>query len=223
MRLKRAVVICGAGRYDDPWHPFAETSDALVAQLDQMGIHATVHRSDAGAVDTGGVDLVVVNAGGGSTTEEDHRFDDPAALRQAVLEFTGSGGPTLVVHTGSNTFYETDEWARLIGGRWLPGTSMHPPLGPAMVDVVDTGHPISAGLEHLHVRDELYCHLQVESTAQVLVTHRLEGEDHALVWTHEHAGVRVVYDALGHDAQAYAGPDRRELLRREVGWLLATA
>ena len=59
MRLKRAVVICGAGRYDDPWHPFAETSDALVAQLDQMGIHATVHRSDAGAVDTGGVDLVV--------------------------------------------------------------------------------------------------------------------------------------------------------------------
>ena len=220
MRASTAIIVSGAGRYSDPWHPFAQTSAALVGQLDELNIRATVHPGDAGALDTDGVDLLVVNAGGGSTTDDDHRFDDPVALRQAVLEFTASGGPTLVVHTGSNTFYESGNWARLIGGRWLPGTSMHPPLGPATVDVADADHPISTGLEQLHVRDELYCHLQVAPTARVLATHRFENEDHALVWTHEHRGVRVVYDALGHDAQAYAGADRRELLRREVRWLL---
>src|SRR5690625_714065 len=220
MRDRRAVIISGAGRYSDPWHPFEETSAALARALDGLGLEAAVHPSDAGGLDLAGVDLLVVNAGGGSTTDDDDRFPEPARLRAAVAAFTARGGPTLVVHTGSNTFYETPRWAELIGGRWVPGTSMHPPLGEAVIQVLDDAHPITAGLGQLQVRDELYCHLEVAATARPLAVHEYQGRQHPLLWVHEHDGVRVVYNALGHDGQAYAGTDRRELLRREVQWLL---
>lgn len=220
MPQHRAVVISGAGRYSDPWHPFEASSAALAGALGELGVSAQVHPSDAGVVDLEGVDLLVVNSGGGSTRDDDAAHPEPVALREAVLAFTGAGGPTLVAHTGSNTFYETPQWAQLTGGAWVPGTSMHPPLGPARVQVADADHPITAGLTELDVRDELYSFLDVAPAARVLLTHTHEGIEHALVWVHTADGVRVVYDALGHDAQAYAGADRRELLRREVRWLL---
>ncbi len=220
MSQPRAVIISGAGRYSDPWHPFEETSAALAEELAHLGLGASVCPTDGQVPDLAGADLLVVNAGGGSTTDEDDRLPEPAALRVAAEEFTAGGGPTLVVHTGSNTFYESTRWAELIGGRWVPGTSMHPPLGQATVPVVDREHPITAGLRQLRVRDELYCYLDMAGTARPLVGHDYEDRRHPLVWVHEHDGVRVVYDAFGHDGQAYAGADRRELLRREVRWLV---
>ncbi|MGC0251741.1 ThuA domain-containing protein [Pseudactinotalea sp. Z1748] len=220
MTSPRAVIISGAGRYADPWHPFEQTSAALARLLTENGVTAHIYPSDAGDVDLAGVDLLVVNAGGGSTTDADDAASDPVALRRSVLDFTAAGGPTLVVHTGSNTFYESARWSELLGGAWVTGVSMHPPLAEDVVQVVDADHPISTGLGELRIRDERYSFLRVAPTARVLITHRHDDTEHALVWVHTHEGVRVVYDALGHDEAAYAGADRRELLRREVAWLL---
>lgn len=221
MSGEHAVVISGAGRYSDPWHPFAETSEALDELLTSQGLISRIQRTDAEDLSLAGVDLVVVNAGGGSTTADDFAQPTPVQLRAAVLEFVRSGGPMLVVHTGSNTFYETPEWAGLIGGRWVPGVSMHPPLDVAEVSVLDGAHPITADLPEPVVRDERYSYLEVDPSAQVLLTQSHDEIDHPILWTHTAGGVRVVYDALGHDAQAYDGQFRRALLRREVDWLLA--
>ena len=220
MQDHRTVILSGTGRYSDPWHPFEETSTAIAGLLEGWGLQVAVYPSDTDGLDLSEVDLLVVNAGGGSTTDDDDRLPEPARLRADVTAFTARGGATLVVHTGSNTFYETSRWAELIGGRWVPGISMHPPLGEAVIQVVDDAHPITAGLGQLHVRDELYCHLEMAATARTLIAHEHEGRRHPLVWVHVHDGVRVVYNALGHDGQAYAGADRRALLHREVQWLL---
>lgn len=218
MSAARATVISGAGRYSDPWHPFEETSAALADLLATHSITADVHRTDAGPVDLRSVDLVVVNAGGGSTREDDAAHPDPEQLRSAVLDFVRAGGPALVVHTGSNTFYETEDWAGLIGGRWVPGVSMHPPLDTSTISVRE--HPITSGLPEPIVRDERYCHLQVAPSAEVLLSHEHDGAVHALMWTHQVGGLRVIHNALGHDGPAYAGQFRQALLGRELDWLL---
>ncbi|WP_277050347.1 ThuA domain-containing protein [Ruania albidiflava] len=220
----RAVVVSGAGRYDDPWHDFAGTSARLAAELVSLGLDAEVLTLGEADVPSTGVELLVVNAGGGSTprevtsTETDRRAE---ALADWAREQTAGGLPTLVTHTGSNTFYDDDQWEQLIGGRWVPGTSWHPPLAPAQVQVTAAVHPITAGLgEQLSVVDERYCDLRVAPDVTVLVDQEEDGRRHPIVWARAAGGVRVVHDALGHDVAAYDSPDRRALLAREVDWLL---
>ena len=218
-----AVVISGAGRYADPWHDFAGTSARLATELAALGLEVEVATLGEAEVPTGAVDLVVVNAGGGSTprpitaSAADQRAE---ALADWAREAVAGGVPALVTHTGSNTFYDDDRWSGLIGGRWVPGTSWHPPLDHSRVQVTDPAHPITAGLTELTVTDERYCDLTVHPGNAVLVDHAEDGRRHSIVWARDAAGVRVVHDALGHDPSAYDGADRRLLLAREVDWLL---
>lgn len=219
-----AAVISGGGRYADPWHDFAGTSARLVEELAALGLPAELVTLGVDGVPTGAVDLIVVNAGGGSTPKP---VADSISGRIAeevatwAREQVCAGVPTLVTHTGSNTFYDDDAWAQAIGGRWVPGISWHPPLAQTRVQVTGASHPITDGLPaELTVVDERYCDLRVSNDVTVLVDHAEDGRRHAIVWARAAGGVRVVHDALGHDPSAYDGADRRALLGREVDWLL---
>lgn len=218
-----AVVISGAGRYADPWHDFTGTSARLATELAGLGLTAEVATLGEAEVPAGPVELLVVNAGGGSTPRAvtDSVADQRAeALADWARDAVAAGVPVLVTHTGSNTFYDDGRWAALIGGRWIPGTSWHPPMAPTRVQVTATPHPITAGLTELAVTDERYCDLEVHPGNAVLADHAEDGRRHPIVWARENSGVRVVHDALGHDPGAYDSADRQTLLAREVEWLL---
>lgn len=218
-----ALVISGAGRYADPWHDFAGTSARLAQLLGQAGLDTQV--ATLGEADPPGepVDLLVVNAGGGSTprpvedTPSDARGE---ALAEWVRQAVAAGTPLLATHTASNTFYDDGRWAGLLGGRWIPGTSWHPPMAPATVQVTAAAHPITAGMSELSVNDERYCDQELLGEVDVLVDHAEDGRRHPIVWAQESGAGRVVYDGLGHDRQAYDGADRQKLLMRELDWLL---
>ncbi len=236
---RTAVVISGAGRYADPWHDFEGTSAALGELLGDRGFEARVLRTgEAESADLGQPDLIVVNAGGGSTpVEVSEEAGDVRArdLRDAVLAAVAAGVPVLATHTGSNTFYEHDQWARALGGRWVPkheveaGTaaraSWHPKRGPAQVRVSPVQHPITAGLTGaVEIDDERYTDLEVSPEATVLLEHDEGGRTHALVWAADAVpGLRgkAVYDALGHDGDAVRARVRTLLLDRELAWLLS--
>nr|WP_255371955.1 ThuA domain-containing protein [Cellulosimicrobium sp. CUA-896] len=79
-------------------------------------------------------------------------------------------------------------------------------------------HPVVAGLGPVVADDERYCRLDIAPTSHVLLTAHHDGVDHPVAWVS--AGARAVYDGLGHGVESYASPSRRDLLRREVDWLL---
>jgi len=219
----KALVISGAGRYADPWHDFAGTSQRLAELLGGMGLDAEVATLGTDDPPADPVHLLVVNAGGGSTprevedTPEDRRAE---ALAEWARQAAASATPVLATHTSANTFYDDARWAELLGGRWIPGTSWHPPMAPTSVQVTSAVHPITAGMSELAVTDERYCDLELLAEVDVLVDHAQDERRHPLVWAHEYGAGPVVYDALGHDRPAYDAPDRQSLLVREVGWLL---
>jgi len=97
---------------------------------------------------------------------------------------------------------------------------MHPPIGPARVEVSDGDHPITRGLDGFVLHDERYCHLDLYPGSRVLLHHEHQGGRQPLVWVREQEGARVVYDALGHDVDSFASLARVDLLHREVRWLL---
>ncbi|GAB3537772.1 hypothetical protein GCM10027403_22690 [Arthrobacter tecti] len=221
--MTTALLLSGAGRYSDPWHPFAETSAAVKGLLEDHGITVkTADDVDAALArlqePSAWPDLLVVNVGlprdGGAS---------PGTDAASGLDAWVSGGrPLLALHSSSTSFTDSEFWEEALGGRWVRDVSMHPEYGPAHIQL-EGSFPV--GVPDFTVDDERYSWLRTSPNVVVHARHEHENHLHPLMWSLERAvetGVaRSFYDALGHDAASYSSPDHRELLRRALDWLLA--
>ncbi|MFV0252696.1 MAG: ThuA domain-containing protein [Beutenbergiaceae bacterium] len=217
-RIPDVLVISGEGRYGDPWHDFVGTSTAVAHILRDHGLNPVVCGTDSEPPQVAEQAVIVVNAGGGGQANPGTPGDAASRWCVLVMAHLDGGGPVLALHTATNTFYDEPRWPQALGGRWVPGTSMHPPLDVATVRVLPVAHPITSGLSDFQVRDERYSHLSLTEDIVPLVSHRHDGLDHPIIWTHQAGAARVVVDTFGHDVDAY-GPTRARLLCREVDWL----
>lgn len=212
-------ILSGADRYDDPWHPFAETSACLRDLLESHGQRVEVRDDDPSCLDgLAEVDLLLVNLGGNPTVELE---PDPRWQRaHAELgHWVAGGGRVLAVHTAANTFPDWSGWPQILGGQWIRGRSRHPRRCVATFEQCPGAedHPVWSGLETVTVYDERYSFLDVAEDSTPLVRHELSEEWEVMGWAH---GRRVVYDGMGHNARSYQSPTRCRLLLNEVEWLL---
>ena len=229
-------MLSGRGRYEDPWHDMAATSHRVASILagSTAGCDVVVRGCFPDAArDLATADLLVVNTASGRP-DAAHDGDDAtwARFHETVRAFADAGKPVLALHQAANTFADSRHWERILGGRWVEGTSMHPDIGEAVFEVREVSggrgrlHPLTAPLTgvlgdgRVTAFDERYSYLRVSRGVQVLLTQHHDGVDHPVVWVNEVGGVRVVYDALGHDTRSYDSPSRRVLLLAEVDWLL---
>jgi uncharacterized protein len=217
---KKAVILSGADRYDGRWHDHAATSQRVSEVLPGVGFDARIRACHPRAFgDLAAADLVVVNTASGTPGAEDASDEDWAHAFVLLSEYVARGGPLIALHLASSSFREIPEWAGWIGGAWIDGTSMHPPIAHAHVDVRTDTHPIVAGLIDFDIYDEMYSYLDLRPGNAVLATHRYEERDHPLAWARESGSRRAVYDALGHGVRAYDSPQRTRLLQREALWV----
>lgn len=220
------TIVSGHNRYADSWHDLPATSHLLALTLADDGMDVTVVGSwPRELADLSSTDLLVVNAGVGlpDGSTEGQSSDDAWEPGWAGLStYLESGRPLLAVHQAANTLHEVPGYLERLGGRWVAGTSMHPPIGTATVSFGATPHPINPSPDtSFELWDERYSHLEITGDVTVLATHEHDGAKHPLVWVHESPGGRAVYDALGHGRESFHSADRRDLLRREARWLLS--
>ena len=164
-----------------------------------------------------GIDLVVVNAGNPADGSPSPASADALA---GLRTYVDRGGPVLAVHAAATTFTTEPRWSEMIGGRWVRGTTMHPPFGPARLRATAIDHPISRGVGDLELPDERYSYLDTEPGITVLYDHEHDELRHPAIWALEPAGRRAVYDGLGHSVATYENEAHRRLLRQAAGWLL---
>ncbi|WP_460750242.1 ThuA domain-containing protein [Myceligenerans cantabricum] len=242
----RILVLAGRGRYEDPWHDHAATSHEVAGIL---GAPDAVGRDDVvvqvrstwldGLDALDDVGLLVLNSGRGRTDAEfDGADGDWTAFHERLASWARSGGAVLALHQAANTFADAPGFEEILGGRWVPGVSMHPPIGDAVFDVVP-GHPVTAGPAGspggagvIDAYDERYCHLVVAESSRVLLTTRGPAEPgfgsgadddtrvHPVAWANEAHGGRTVYSGLGHDVRSYGSEPHRAFLRAAAAWLL---
>ncbi|WP_265520459.1 ThuA domain-containing protein [Oerskovia flava] len=218
---QRVRVLAGRGRYEDPWHDHAATSHRVAVLLGALpDVDVEVRSTFPDALDDldgpAGPDLLVVNCGRGEPGDDDAAW---APLHGTLSRWARAGGAVLGLHQAANTFPDAPDWQDVLGGRWIPGESMHPPFGEARV-TVRPGHEVTRGLGDVDVLDERYCFLRTRPGIEVLATVEHDGNDHPVVWAHEAHGGRTVYDGLGHDVRSYDSAGRVDLLRRSATWLL---
>ncbi|MFI9489196.1 ThuA domain-containing protein [Promicromonospora sp. NPDC052451] len=222
MTQRRILILAGRGRYEDPWHDHAATSHAVAGLIGDLGAVEVRGLFRDALDDLGPDDLLVVNSGTGRRDPEfDGSDDDWLGVHARLAGWARSGGALLGLHQAANTFYDAPDWEAVLGGRWIPGESMHPPIGEARFDLAH-GHPVTDGLAAVEAFDERYCHLRTTPDARILGTTRDDAAAaHPVLWVTEAHGGRTVYSALGHDVRSYAAESHRALLRRAVSWLLS--
>lgn len=240
--MANIVVVSGVGRYTDRWHPFAETSGCVARILGEAGHSVEVRTTESASCfsDLEGVDLVVVNCGGGARVHEGVHPAPAPEWDEAFTTFGSwldAGGRCLALHTSTNAFHDWPDWVRRVGATWVQGVSGHPEISLAVFEaapareVVTThdgsssggalvgtpNHPALGGLKRVITYDERYWRMDVALTNEVFLVHETGDRLHPVGWVSE---TGVLYDALGHHGRSYDSPDRVRQLVAEANWLL---
>lgn len=215
--MAEVMIISGAGPYADPWHPFAATSDRLAELITSAGHRVEVSETvEETLLSRATSELLVINIG-----NPDPPRPEPVMieLQDALLAHLTAGRGLLGMHVSATSFTTMPRWPEILGGRWVRGTTMHPPLDQARIRLRSGVHPVVGDATEIEVLDERYCHLAVGDDVVVLGDHEHEGAGHPMIWAREHGPGRVVYDGLGHDERSYDSAGHRALLLRAVDWL----
>lgn len=213
-------------------HDFPALAAELTAVLAESSVTADVHEDvEAALARCADYELLVVNMlrwrmdSGRYLAERDRwGISLSAAARAATTEFVRGGGGMLALHAASICFDDWPEWTSLVGGRWVWGTSTHPPFGSFEVTVHPDRHDIVANSPTSFVtEDEAYGFLELADDVLPLATAAHGGATHPLIWARTVGRGRVVHDALGHAVEGYRVPAHREIVSRAIRWLLYPA
>jgi type 1 glutamine amidotransferase len=146
---------------------------------------------------------------------------------QAAIEAYVAAGRSIIAYHGGIASY--DDWPRygeLLGFTWVWDVTTHSPLGDYTVNILQTGHPIVAGLQDYMLYDELYYNVKVTEglTTEVHATADWDGQARPMIITAEGgrtAGAgRTVYLANGHDMRAFACAAMQRIWQNAVRWAL---
>jgi len=206
-----AVVVTGVGVHSDPWHGLDATSAAASALLaPRFEVRAITTDDVAQLADA---DLVVLNVSGDLAEPP----ADSRAIVDALLAVHAAGTPILALHSTSLAFRDDARFAELLGGRWVPGVTMHPQIGVAVVQPAD-----AATASAFEAYDERYTALERRDDTELLAFHTEDGLTHPLVWVRDRADGRgaVAYDALGHGVESYLADGHAQLFGSLVARLL---
>ncbi len=216
------VVVTGVGGHADPWHGLAGTSAAIADIVGPVGEVRMTTTDDVAA--WAGADLLILNVSGDLAAPA----PDATVPVDALLAHHTAGRPILALHSSSLAFRDDERWRVLLGGRWVPGVTMHPQIGHALVQVTPATDLPAAAVpfdDDFVLYDERYTHLELAAGPHVLARHTEDGRLHPLVWWRPAAPGRgaVVYDALGHGVESYDAPQHRTWLRATAAALCAAA
>ena len=222
--MTRALLLSGGVTHD-----FPALANELTALLAEFAVTADV-REDVDDALTGcaDYDLVVVNMlrwrmdSGAYLPQRDRwGLSLTAEARAALTGFVTGGKGMLALHAATICFDDWPEWKALVGGRWVWGTSAHPPFGPIDVTVHPDRHEIVAGAPRsFRTEDEAYGFLDLADDVVPLATATHGGVTHPLIWARSVGRGRVVHDALGHSVEGYRVPAHRDIVRAAIRWLL---
>ena len=213
--IKVLVVTGGHGFETEPFFKIFRDNPAITsAAAEHDGASATAWERD----DLATFDVVVL-------------YDMPRNITSAqqakVRSLFERGTGLVVLHHALVSFQDWPDYERIIGGRYPQPPAGQPQISAAVgyqhdvdvpVTILDTRHPITAGMKDFTIRDEIYWGFRVGRDVHPLLgtTHPKAGKP--LMWTRTEGKSRVVFLQLGHDRQAFDNPNFRDLVARSLHW-----
>ena len=140
--------------------------------------------------------------------------------KAGLLDYVNSGGNLVALHFACSAFQDWKEYGTLLGRVWKKGVGGHGPYGQFEVNIKDSQHPITKGLEDFKTEDELYAKLTGDEEIEVLATAYSDwsGKVEPIVFVKPFGGGRVVHNVLGHSLDSKKNPAYQRLLINGVEW-----
>lgn len=167
------------------------------------------------AEELAGTDVLVIFKGDGGICN--------VAERTALDAYLKRGGGLVVLHDGMCS--DDPDWFATVAGAAKRHGERNYSAGPLKLHFVDTGHPITRGLEDYDLDDEAFFLLTKAPGMHVLATSPLpaNGEVAPQVWAFEKtlaAGkpYRSFVSMQGHHYKTFAVPAHQALILRGIAW-----
>jgi type 1 glutamine amidotransferase len=169
-----------------------------------FGDYASLNASNLAASDV----LVLFTTGRGHGEDID-----------AVLDFVRGGKGLVAIHCASDSFQDRPDFLRAVGGQFRT----HPAPLTISVDIVDSRHPVTAGVPAFSVFDELYLFQNYDPADVHLLAQSTSYDDAGsgpipIAWVREEGRGRVFYVSLGHMPAVWEHSEWRRLVQNGVQW-----
>jgi type 1 glutamine amidotransferase len=171
-------------------------------------------------------DLLVLMGQHWTGLKEEYR--SPSETHRKNFEkYVQSGKPLLTAHAAICSYDDWPRFGELVGFTWVWGTTSHSPLDEYPIHVINTGHPIVAGVNDFSIHDELYYDIRITSDMDLQVHAQSKWQDRNLPMVMTAEGGRIAgagktaYLANGHDMQSFQNPAMQKLWMNAVKWCLA--
>jgi hypothetical protein len=212
----RVLIVTGGHAFEEGpfFQLFRDNPDIAFVAAEHDGASATAWERD----DLVTYDVVVL-------------YDMPRIITPAqqgkMCSLFERGAGLVGLHHALVSFQDWPDYERIIGGRYPQPPAGQPQVSAAVgyqhdvdvpVTILDTRHPITAGMKDFTIRDEIYWGFRVGGDVHPLLgtTHPKAGKP--LMWTRTEGKSRVVFLQLGHDRHAFDNPSFRDLVARSIRW-----
>lgn len=158
----KVVILTGSNN-----HAWQKTTPALKAVLEQSGTFDVDIETDPEKLTPAflsSYDVLLSNWNGFGKNKPAPWSDE---LKKAYVDFVRNGGGHVVVHAGSSSFDDWDDYHAICCATWKDGTG-HVKPHEFEVRISDANHPITEGLENFKATDELWFKPFVHPDADVI-------------------------------------------------------
>jgi len=227
----QALIITGQNGHD--WRATTPVLRGVLEATGKFEVRVTEEFRGAGPEALAPYDVVILNYY--ESRKPELRWGERAET--ALVNYVRGGKGLVIYHFSMAAFDGWTEFEKMCGGNWRPNNGHHSARHDFTVQIKDSDHPITRGLQALYpqANDELYANLrwQPEGSYHVLAT---AWDDHALyrpnekqaipgpglnqpmLWTVDYGKGRVFVTALGHDPDAMKSAVFTTSLTRGTEW-----
>lgn len=135
-----------------------------------------------------------------------------------ALEHLGETAQGIVVlHHSILAYPQWTVWNRMVG---IPDRRFrHHPEQTLQVEIANSAHPITTGLNPWEMADETYQMDEPGSDSDILLTADHPRSMRAIAWTRSHKRARVLCFQSGHDNLTWSNPNFGTIVSRGIHWV----
>ncbi|MDD4225022.1 MAG: ThuA domain-containing protein [Mariniphaga sp.] len=150
-----------------------------------------------------------------------------AREKQAYMDLTKEGKPFLFLHHALVSYQNWPDFEQIIGGKYMEKSPGIPPEQLSSyrhdvwvdIEVTHSRHPVTKGLNHFRLFDEVYGNFRVLDGVKPLLQTKHPESTPVIGWENRFNHSTIIYLQPGHDFHSFESAEYRKLILNSIRYL----